>query len=61
MGNSKFRQFITNILFTTIQKSLIICKLKLFKKNLIKKNNFKLLLYNEKKKLIIFFLIIMVN
>ena len=55
LGNNKFRQFITYILFTTIQKHLIICKIKLFKKNLIKKKNLKLLLYNEKKKLIIFF------
>lgn len=55
LGNSKFRKFITYILFITIQKSLIICKIKLFKKNLIKKNNFKSLLYNEKKQLIIFF------
>lgn len=55
LGNNKFRQFLTYILFTTIQKHLIICKIKLFKKNLIKKKNSKLLLYNEKKKLIIFF------
>ena len=55
LGNNKFRQFISYILFTTIQKHLIICKMKLFKKNLINKNNSKLLLYNEKKKLIIFF------
>ena len=55
LGNSKFRKFITYILFTSIQKSLIICKIKLFKKNLIKKSNFKLLLYNEKKNLILFF------
>jgi DNA-directed RNA polymerase beta' subunit len=55
LGNSKFRKFITYILFISIQKSLIICKIKLFKKNVIQKSNFKSLLYNEKKKLIIFF------
>ena len=37
LGNNKFRKYITSILFTTIQKSLILCKIKLFKKSLIKK------------------------
>jgi DNA-directed RNA polymerase beta' subunit len=56
LGNNKFRKFITYILFISIQKTLIICKIKLFKKNVIKKSNLKLLLYNEKKKMILFFL-----
>ncbi len=62
LGNNKFRKFIISILFTTIQKSLIISKIKLFKKllisklNLIKYNsNYKNLIYNEKKQLIAFF------
>lgn len=70
LGNNKFRKFITSILFTTIQKSLIISKIKLFKKLLIskcdlienynntnnyKENNYKNLIYNEKKQLIAFF------
>nr|QVO51145.1 DNA-directed RNA polymberase subunit beta [Ulva compressa] len=68
LGNNKFRKFITSILFTTIQKSLIISKIKLFKKLLISKcdliennnynykdNNYKNLIYNEKKQLIAFF------
>nr|YP_010020683.1 DNA-directed RNA polymerase subunit beta [Ulva rigida]QOK35602.1 DNA-directed RNA polymerase subunit beta [Ulva rigida] len=70
LGNNKFRKFITSILFTTIQKSLIICKIKLFKKLLIskcdlienynnintyKENYYKKLIYNEKKQLIAFF------
>lgn len=54
LGNNKFRKFITYILFTTIQKSLIICKIKLLKKILIKKL-YNLSLYNEKKQLILFF------
>ena len=37
LGNNKFRKFIIYILFNTIQKSLLICKIKLFKKNIIKK------------------------
>ena len=69
LGNNKFRKFIISILFTTIQKSLIISKIKLFKKLLIskcdliknydntnyKENNYKNLIYNEKKQLIAFF------
>lgn len=70
LGNKKFRKFITSILFTTIQKSLIISKIKLFKKLLIskcdllknynninnyKENNYKYLIFNEKKQLIAFF------
>nr|WVH38948.1 DNA-directed RNA polymerase subunit beta [Ulva taeniata] len=64
LGNNKFRKFIISILFTTIQKSLIISKIKLFKKLLISKcdliksynnTNYKNLIYNEKKQLISFF------
>nr|YP_010530067.1 RNA polymerase b'-subunit [Ulva tepida]UXW92165.1 RNA polymerase b'-subunit [Ulva tepida] len=67
LGNNKFRKFIISILFTTIQKSLIISKIKLFKKLLISKcdlitydsnyqeHNYKNLIYNEKKQLIAFF------
>nr|QHD45062.1 DNA-directed RNA polymerase subunit beta [Ulva pertusa] len=70
LGNNKFCKFITSILFTTIQKSLIISKIKLFKKLLIskcdlienynninnyKENHYKNLIYNEKKQLIAFF------
>nr|AKC35207.1 DNA-directed RNA polymberase subunit beta [Ulva sp. UNA00071828] len=67
LGNNKFRKFIISILFTTIQKSLIISKIKLFKKLLIskfelitynsyyKENDYKNLIYNEKKQLIAFF------
>lgn len=69
LGNNKFRKFIISILFTTIQKSLIISKIKLFKRLLIskcdliknynntnyKENNYKYLIYNEKKQLIAFF------
>nr|YP_010835632.1 RNA polymerase beta' subunit [Ulva meridionalis]WFS80100.1 RNA polymerase beta' subunit [Ulva meridionalis] len=67
LGNNKFRKFIISILFTTIQKSLIISKIKLFKKLLIskcdlirynsyyKENNYKNLIYNEKKQIIAFF------
>nr|QUB02983.1 RNA polymerase beta' subunit [Ulva sp.]UAV85717.1 DNA-directed RNA polymberase subunit beta [Ulva prolifera] len=63
LGNNKFRKFIISILFTTIQKSLIISKIKLFKKLLISKlnlinfynSNYKNLIYNEKKQLVAFF------
>ena len=54
LGNNKFRKFITSLLFTTIQKTLIICKIKLFKKSLIKqfyKLNYNLLKLNEKNNL----------
>jgi len=64
LGNNKFRKFIISILFTTIQKSLIISKIKLFKNLLISKcdlikndnnTNYKNQIYNEKKQLISFF------
>ena len=56
LGNNKFRKFITSILLTTIQKSLIICKIKLFKKSLIEQfykleYNSNLVNFNEKNNL----------